>query len=113
MDRISDEVSEDMIKEIKSEQKSKKNIFKIIIEKLKSLISFKKKWKEKKMIENGADPDLLDLDSLYDDNKNVKYGENTPFGRIIVNKENLKESNNEIVESIDESSEKKKEEYTL
>ena len=113
MDRISDEVSEDMIKEIKSEQKSKKNIFKIIIEKLKSLISFKKKWKEKKMIENGADPDLLDLDSLYDDNKNVEYGENTPFGRIIVNKENLKESNNEIVESIDESSEKKKEEYTL
>ena len=113
MDRISDEVSEDMIKEIKSEQKSKKNIFKIIIEKLKSLISFKKKWKEKKMIENGADPDLLDLDSLYDDNKNVEYGENTPFGRIIVNKENLKESNNEIVESIDESSEKEKEEYTL
>ena len=113
MDRISDEVSEDMIKEIKSEQKSKKNIFKIIIEKLKSLISFKKKWKEKKMIENGADPDLLDLDSLYDDNKNVKYGENTPFGRIIVNKENLKESNNEIIESVDESSEKKKEEYTL
>ena len=113
MDRISDEVSEDIIKEIKSEQKSKKNIFKIIIEKLKSLISFKKKWKEKKMIENGADPDLLDLDTLYDDNKNVEYGENTPFGRIIVNKENLKESNNEIVESIDESSEKKKEEYTL
>lgn len=113
MDRISDEVSEDMIKEIKSEQKSKKNIFKIIIEKLKSLISFKKKWKEKKMIENGADPDLLDLDSLYDDNKNVEYGENTPFGRIIVNKENLKESNNEIIESVDESSEKKKEEYTL
>lgn len=113
MDRISDEVSEDMIKEIKSEQKSKKNIFKIIIEKLKSLISFKKKWKEKKMIENGADSDLLDLDSLYDDNKNVEYGENTPFGRIIVNKENLKESNNEIIESVDESSEKKKEEYTL
>ena len=101
------------VKQGKRKNTKKKNIFKVIIEKLKSLISFKKKWKEKEMIENGADPDLLDLDTLYDDKKNIEYGEDTPFGRIIVNKENLKESNNEIVESIDESSEKKKEEYTL
>ena len=101
------------VKQGKRKNTKKKNIFKVILEKLKSLIFFKKKWKEKKMIENGADPDLLDLDTLYDGNKNVEYGENTPFGRIIVNKENLKESNNEIIESIDKSSEKKKEEYTL
>lgn len=101
------------VKQEKRKNTKKKNIFKAIIEKLKSLICFKKKFKEKKMIENGADPDLLDLDTLYDDNKNVEYGENTPFGRIIVNKENLKESNNEIIERVDESSEKKNEEYTL
>ena len=114
MDRISDEVSEDIIKEIKSEKKSKKNIFKIIIERLKFLISFKKKWKEKKMIENGADPDLLDLDTLYDDNKNVEYGENTPFGRIIVNKEIREEGiadSDTICEK--ESEEKNDKKYTF
>lgn len=95
MDRLSDEVSEDIIKEIKSENKIKKNIFERIIEKLKFLIFFKKRWKEKKMIENGADPDLLDLDTLYEDKRNIEYGENTPFGRVIVNKEIGEEGINE------------------
>lgn len=94
MNDISDEVLEEIV-EVKTEDqrknKKKKNIFNRIIEKLKSLILFKKKWKEKKMIENGADPDLLDLDTLYDNKKNIEYGENTPFGRIIVNKDTIKE----------------------
>ncbi|MBS5308437.1 MAG: type IV secretion system DNA-binding domain-containing protein [Clostridium sp.] len=48
---------------------------KAIIEKLKNLIFFKKRLKEKKMIENGADPDLLDLDTIADslDNNKEKY----------------------------------------
>ena len=66
------------------------------------------------MIENGADPDLLDLDTLYDDNKNVEYGENTPFGRIIVNKEILEEciaDSDTICEK--ESEEKNDKKYTF
>lgn len=48
---------------------------KAIIEKLKNLIFFKKRLKEKKMIENGADPDLLDLDTIADslDNNTENY----------------------------------------
>lgn len=101
------------VKKEKRKNTKKKNIFKVIIEKLKSLIFFKKKWKEKKMIEIGADPDLLDLDTLYDTKKNIQYGENNPFGRVIVNKDNSKESREEIFENIEKSKENKTEEYTL
>lgn len=84
------------VKQEKRKNIKKKNIFKDIIKKLKSLIFFKKKWKEKKMIEMGADPDLLDLDTLYDNKKNIEYGENTHFGRIIVNKDIIKEDDSNI-----------------
>ena len=102
------------VKQEKRKSTKKKNVFKDIIEKLKSLIFFKKKWKEKKMIEMGADPDLLDLDTLYDNKKNIEYGEDTPFGRVIVNKIKVEECNTKINNTIDlDKEEENGEEYTF
>lgn len=73
------------VNKAEKETVKKKSKLKDIVEKLKALVLFKKKLKEKKMIENGADPDLLDLDTIYEEKTKSEYGENTPFGRVIVN----------------------------
>lgn len=102
------------VKQEKRKNTKKKNIFKDIIEKLKSLIFFKKKWKEKKMIEMGADPDLLDLDTLYDARQNIQYGEDTPFGRVIVNKAKVEDCTTKIDNTIELDKEKQDgENYTF